>query len=113
MPNQALDYGDGGNWSGTADGLSVTMGFNVQFSLADQEVGFQVQAGQSALIAAIALMNAWNASWPNEASMPNAAEATVRFAKQGEDVRLMRVKADSGAWQDLPATVNGYVVKNV
>ena len=113
MADKVLSYGDGVNWSGTAAGLTVAMRFKVQFGLAGQEVPFQVQAGQSALLTAVALMNTWNDNWPGEASMPTATEAIVRFAKQGKTVKLMRVAADSGAWEDLPATVNGYDVTNV
>ena len=113
MVAQELDYGDGVDWNGTSDGIDVTMRFSVQFGLAPQEVPFDVPAGQSALPTAGALMAAWNAIWPGEASMPSVTEPIVQFTKQGQVVKLMRVKADNGAWQDLPATVNGYVVTNV
>lgn len=113
MAGQELDYGDGVDWRGTADGLDVTMRFSVQFGLAPQEVPFDVPAEQSALPTAAALMNAWNANWPCEASMPSVTQPIVQFARQGQEVKLMRVKAGNGSWQDLPATVNGYVVTNV
>ncbi len=108
-----MAYGDGVNWRGTADALSVTLHFSVQMGVAVQAVPFEVEGGQSALLTAIALMTTWNANWPGEASMPVVTEAVVRFTKEGQAVKLMQVKEDGGPWQDLPATVNGYEVTNV
>ena len=115
MGDKVMAYGDGVNWSGTAEELSVTMGFRVQFNALPQEVQFPVPAGQTSLPTATELMTNWNDKWPGQASMPAVTEPTVRFEKSGEEVTAMSVKQDSGAWLPLnPVTsVDGFSVKNV
>lgn len=114
-----MAYGSGGNWAGSSNSTgSETVIWETAFGGPPASVSFPITEGQSAAIVAENLMNAWNASYPDEAKIDRNDPSTVRFHKSGQTPTAMAVTGTSGR-KELPdngsaqPVVDGLTVKNV
>lgn len=110
-----MAYGDGTNWRGTANSpalLSIAIDFDPV-----SEAKFKVNAGDGAMAAALALMNAWNTMYPGEgeATMPDPAVPTVKFARGAATVTEIYVREGKDRLKPLssPVAVAGLTVQRV
>ncbi len=114
-----MAYGSGGNWNGSStEAATETVMWETTFDGSPESVSFPITAGQSEDTVAENLMNAWNASYPNQATIDRDYPSTVRFDKNGQTPTAMAVTGTSGK-KELPANgsaqpvVTGLTVKNV
>ncbi len=114
-----MAYGNGSNWNGLSnEAVTQEVIWETTFGVNQESVSFPVTQGQSEEIVATNLMNAWNASYPNEATINPKSPSTVRFHKNGQTVTAMAVTGTSGqkALPDNGAAqpvVTGLTVRNV
>ena len=114
-----MAYGSGGNWNGSStEAGTETVMWETTFGSRPESVSFPISQGQSQETVAENLMNAWNATYPNEARIDRKDPSTVRFDKNGQKPTAMAVTGTSGT-KALPENgsaqpvVTGLTVKNV
>ncbi|MEE9128840.1 MAG: hypothetical protein V3T84_02400 [Phycisphaerales bacterium] len=114
-----MAFGSGGDWNGSSNAAGTeTVMWETTFDGPPASVSFPITQGQSEDIVAVNLMNAWNASYPNQATIDRNDPSTVRFDKNGQPPTAMAVTGTSGR-KPLPENgsaqpvVKGLTVKNV
>ena len=114
-----MAYGSGGNWNGSStEAGTETVIWETAFGSRPASISFPISQGQSQETVAENLMNAWNATYPNEATIDLTDPSTVRFEKNGQTPTAMAVTGTSGK-KPLPdngsaqPVVTGLTVKNV
>lgn len=114
-----MAYGGGANWNGSStEAGTETVMWETTFGGKSASVSFLITQGQSKETVAENLMNAWNASYPNEARIDPKDSSIVRFESNGQTPTAMTVTGKSGK-KPLPnqglaqPVVSGLTVNNV
>ncbi len=114
-----MAYGDGADWNGSStEAGTETVMWETAFDESVASVSFLITQGQSEETVAQNLMNAWNASYPYEATIDGKSSSTVRFKKNGQTPTAMTVTGKLGK-KPLPdkgsaqPVVSELTVKNV
>lgn len=115
-----MTLGDGADWTGATQHQGARVTWQTDFPSGYGGVQFEIGANQPAYVVAENLKNAWNASFPNEATIEPNLDSIVRFDRNGEKPTAMTITVGaSGAPQTLSSdgtpvpVVLGLTVKNV